>query len=185
VTRHPAAGRYARAIFFLGEESGRTEAFLRELGRAAELAGASEELRVFLADPSFSRSRKREVVEGIFSPERGFSREVSRFLGLLVERGRFGHLPAIVSALERLVLEKEGVVVADLVEAHPLPEEVREGLRKRLEEVTGRKVRLRVSQDPSLIGGVVLWWGDRRYDASVRGRLRRMSELIKEGEVRV
>jgi F-type H+-transporting ATPase subunit delta len=184
VTRHPAAFRYARALFFLGEESGKTESFLRQVQGAAELAGASEELRVFLADPSFSRARKREVVEAVFSPERGFSREVSRFLGLLVERGRFGHLPAIASALEQLVLEKEGVVVADLVEARPLPNEVREELRRKLEEYTGKKVRLRVSQDPSLIGGVVLWWGDRRYDASVRGRLKRMRDLIEGREVR-
>ncbi len=184
MTGSPAAFRYARALFFLGEESGKTAVFLQEVKRAAELAEASPELKLFLADPSFSRARKREVVEAIFSPSRGFSPEVSRFLGLLVERGRFGHLPAIALAMEQLFWEQEGVVVADLVEARPLADEVREKIKKRLEEVTGRKVQLRVRQDPSLLGGAVLWWGDRRYDASVRGRLRRMRELIEGGEVR-
>ena len=49
-----------------------------------------------------------------------------------------------------------------------------EKLAKKLATVTGKKVKLRLHEDKSLIGGVVVKIGDKRIDGSVTGRLEKL-----------
>ena len=52
----------------------------------------------------------------------------------------------------------------------------------KLEQVTGKKVELRLHEDKSLIGGVVVKIGDRRIDGSVAGRLETMKRKLLANE---
>ena len=53
----------------------------------------------------------------------------------------------------------------------------------KLAEVTGKKIRLRLHEDKSLIGGVTVKIGDRRIDGSVKGRLAAMTQELMRGEI--
>ena len=54
-------------------------------------------------------------------------------------------------------------------------------LREALEARTGKKLRLRITVDPSLIGGLVVRIGDTVYDGSVRYRLDALRTRMHEG----
>ncbi|HEY8239257.1 MAG TPA: F0F1 ATP synthase subunit delta, partial [Candidatus Limnocylindrales bacterium] len=56
-----------------------------------------------------------------------------------------------------------------------------EALARKVTEMTGRTVDLRVAVDESLIGGLTVRVGDTLYDASVRGRLERLRERLVAG----
>ncbi len=65
--------------------------------------------------------------------------------------------------------------------AAPLePSEV-SALTARLEQMTGGRVELDVTVDPSLLGGLVVRVGDRLIDGSVRGRLERLRNQLVSG----
>ena len=49
----------------------------------------------------------------------------------------------------------------------------------RLEKKTGRKVRARISVDPSLIGGVKIVVGDKVIDGSARAQLGALENALK------
>ena len=65
--------------------------------------------------------------------------------------------------------------------ALPLTGDETSALQRKIAEMTGRTVDLRVDVDESLIGGLTVRVGDTLYDASVRGRLERLRERLVAG----
>jgi ATP synthase F1 delta subunit len=67
------------------------------------------------------------------------------------------------------------VSVASAVE---LDEELVDGIGKRIEEQTGRRVELSSQVDPELLGGLVVRVGNLVLDASVRNRLEQLRKSV-------
>jgi F-type H+-transporting ATPase subunit delta len=49
-----------------------------------------------------------------------------------------------------------------------------------MEEITGRKVEMAVSEDASLLGGIVVGVGDTMYDGSIKTQLHNIRNLLGE-----
>ena len=59
-----------------------------------------------------------------------------------------------------------------------LDEGLVEGLGKRIEEQTGKKVELTSKVDPDVLGGLVLQVGNMVLDASIRNRLEQLRKQV-------
>ena len=70
---------------------------------------------------------------------------------------------------------------ATATSAAPLGEDEIRAIAARLEAITGGRIALDTSVDPSLLGGVVVRIGDRLIDGSVRGRLERLRNRARLG----
>ncbi len=68
-------------------------------------------------------------------------------------------------------LAAAGVVVADVVTARPIDEELRQAVRTML---AAPEAKLRESVDPTLIGGIIVRSGGKEFDSSLRSRLQRL-----------
>jgi F-type H+-transporting ATPase subunit delta len=165
--------RYAKALFALGEESGQLEAIVAELGRAASTYESSAELRQALENPLVPHPAKRSIVTEV-AQRLSLGASSKNTLLLLSDRRRLRALPAIVRELRVLSDKKRGVVRAVVTTAKPLSAAYQERLKVQLEKMTGKKVELDVSEDASLLAGVVARIGDRVYDGSLRSRLAEM-----------
>ena len=64
--------------------------------------------------------------------------------------------------------------------AMPMGFDETEALRQALEARTGKKVRLRITVESDLLGGVVVRIGDRVYDGSVQHQLESLREQLEE-----
>ncbi len=95
---------------------------------------------------------------------------------MLIGVGRIKDLPEITKRMMELAAEAEGEVVADVTSAIELDAATQERLAARLSEVTGKKVKLHVTVDPSVIGGLVAQVEDTLFDGSVRSRLLELRE---------
>ena len=96
-------------------------------------------------------------------------------LRLLIEKGRAAEVREIAAELDVLVDAEEHILDVELTTAHELSEDEFGRILGQIEEASGRKVQATRSVDPDLIGGIVLQAGSMRLDASVRGRLDRLS----------
>ena len=85
------------------------------------------------------------------------------------------YFPEIVRVFEALSNEAQGIVIADVTTASSLDAGQESRLQEKLAGVTGKEVRLRLHEDPKVIGGVVVRIGDKRIDGSVTGRLARLT----------
>ena len=169
--------RYARALFSLGSDNGRFEAYGNELAAFSTLTSGSTDLTSALSNPVVKVSEKRAILEALL-PRVGASAEVSRFVLLLLDRGRLDQLAVIASDYERLTDERLGRVRGRVASAVALSTAEFDQVRVALEKRTGKRVILNATVDPELLGGIVAQVGDLVLDGSLRSRLEILSRKL-------
>ncbi|MEW6327367.1 MAG: ATP synthase F1 subunit delta [Thermodesulfobacteriota bacterium] len=176
-----AAKRYAKALFAVGKEEDKLEAYQQELNGIARILRESPELIDALTNPVYPTDMKVRLMgdlAGVFK----LSPIMGNFMKLLVEKRRVLCVPDIGELFQKLTDELMGVKRAVVTAVIPLDEDVKRRIQEALEKVTGKKVILNTEQDPSIIGGLVVRAGDMVWDGSVRSQLLDIKEIIKRGE---
>ena len=163
------ARKYARALFELAQEEHKLVEYGQELTDVRKGIESVPVAEAFLSNPQVERQAKKELIKKLFEGE--VSEDVYHFLLLLVDKRRIGLIAAIDDLYRRFSYEAQGIVVADVTTAQPATEAQQQKIQARLEQVTGKTVKLRLHENDKLIGGVVVKIGDKRIDGSVAGRL--------------
>jgi len=173
-----AAKRYATALMdVLYPEA---EAGLHQLQNFASLFADQPDARRFLENPAMAGDRRNRLLKEI-SDALGFDRRVANFVNILSDRGRLPLLEEIIDEYQTLLDQRMGIARARVTAAHPLDAVQQRELIDRLEQITGKQVRMEVAIDPSLIGGVIAQIGSTVYDGSVRQQLQAFKgRLIQE-----
>lgn len=171
-----AANRYAKALMDVLYPND-AETGLAQLDGLVKLLASQPEATQILENPTVSVER-RQALLGRIADAAGFSVPVRRFLDLLVARNRMDVLGQVVAAYRKFLDERLGVVQARVTAASELNEAEQGALKAKLERATGRKVRLDVSIDPALIGGVIAQVGGAVYDGSLRQQLNTFRERL-------
>jgi F-type H+-transporting ATPase subunit delta len=169
-----AARRYARAIFELARDEGQFEEWAARVAAAREVLSVPE-VRAVLMNPSISGQERQAAVSAFLE---GTAPESVNLGKLLVGAGRVDDIAAIEEEYGRLVDEAEGRVRATATTAVELSPNDRDGLTRSLSERLGREVRLAAAVDPSIIGGLVLRFGDHVIDASLATRLQQLRRKL-------
>jgi F-type H+-transporting ATPase subunit delta len=174
-----AANRYARALMdVLFPE--KADAGLKQLQGFAALLAEQPEARVFLENPTMAGGRRKRMLKEI-SDALGFDRRVTNFINILAERNRLPLLEKVIDEYQRLLDDRLGIVRAQVTAARSLDPVQHKELESKLEQLTGKLVRMEIAIDPSLIGGVVAQVGSTIYDGSVRQQLQAFkSRLVGE-----
>jgi F-type H+-transporting ATPase subunit delta len=167
---------YARAAFAQARENGAIEAWAAHIAFAAAVAGDAQAARV-LGNPRISPS---QLVQ-LFLPQGMDAKEpFGRFLSALIENRRLVLLPEIAAAFAELKREHERVLQVTVRSAVALDGEAEQVLLQALKRRFGREIELRQTIDESLIGGAVIDAGAVVIDGSVRGRLERMQNTLRQ-----
>jgi F-type H+-transporting ATPase subunit delta len=146
--------------------------------RAFEAAlGTSLELREALITPAIPNSRKKAVV-GRIAGILGLAPLIRNFLFVLVDHRRMGSMAEIIQTFELVVDERLGFARAEVTAARELSPAQQAALNAELQRLTGKRIRMRVATDASLIGGVTARIGSTVYDGSVRGQLESLERRL-------
>jgi len=156
--------RYATALFELIQEG----VDLRQDLAAVAAVSASDEVAVLLASPEYPAALKQQV---IVKAAGNVAAQVERLVALLADRNKACLLPEIVALVEEMVHQAESELEADVVVASAINKAQQDKLSAALTASTGKKVRLSVSEDKSILGGMVVRIGDRKIDYSLRTKL--------------
>jgi F-type H+-transporting ATPase subunit delta len=173
---HPVARVYAEALLELAQKQGRTDEFGAQLSQLLGLLQATPGVRVFLESPSVGIEDKKRVLETAL---RGRIDDLLvNFVGLLIDKGRLPELPGIAAAYRDQADEAMGRSRVRAQTAVPLPADLRQRLEAILRQKLQRECVLEVEVQPQLLGGLVLTIGDKVYDGSVSGQLRRLRQAM-------
>lgn len=173
--------RYARALLGLGQEDGHYVEYRDELQAMARFCRAHKEYFQVLAHRIFSVDERKKVLE-IFLAMGKYSPVVKNFMRLLLDKERIGAIQEIADYYAKLVDESTGVTRAKVIAARPLKAEARASIEKALAGLTSKEVKLEVTEDASLIGGVIVKLGDLVLDGSVRAQIESLKESFRRGE---
>jgi F-type H+-transporting ATPase subunit delta len=167
---------YARSLYEAAKEEGRVAEVRQQLGDFVEMTRQVPELAEILRNPQLDRRAKTAAVDAVAGNADPLVRNL---LLLLIEKGRGGEIDVVGDEFDQLAAREEGHLNVELTTAFELSEEEARGIVDQIQRASGRTVEAERKVDPNLIGGVVLQAGSLRVDASVRGRLERLTrELV-------
>jgi F-type H+-transporting ATPase subunit delta len=169
--RRSTARRYAEAAFELALRDDTVETWLEALAFAEERLAAPEAARL-LASPAVPVAARLDLLDKLIGD--AVTGSPRNLIALLIRRGRFDELGAVVREFRRLDARRKGVVEAIVSAALPLDDADRAAMDERMAAMTGQDIRMEEQVDPALLGGVQVRLGDRLIDGSIRGRLERL-----------
>jgi F-type H+-transporting ATPase subunit delta len=177
--KHKApADKYAKALFSTIASAKRREAALSDLETLAQ-AVKNAKAQKFFNSPVIDADKKialyREACASKFS-----SPEVDKFVMLLLQNGRFSSLEKIIGLLRSYIEEQKGVVSGKAEFAAKPDAAYIKDLKQRLKGYYGKDVRLIVSENPSLLGGMRLYVGSSMFDFTLDARLKALSSYVKK-----
>jgi F-type H+-transporting ATPase subunit delta len=164
------AGRYAKSLMDLAIEQGKLQSVV---GDVEQLAAAvkNRDLYLMLKSPIIHADKKENIMAILFGES--FDNTTMAFINICIAKGREGLLPEIVADFLAEYKKLKGITEVTLTTATPLSKETVESIRQKLvsSSVTAKDVDITTVVDPKLIGGYVIEFGDRLYDASVANKL--------------
>lgn len=170
------ASVYANALFSLAHEEGdlvlqQTRASLREM---AVLFSLYPDLTRLLSLPTLSCSEKQDIAAKIFGKE-GLA---VRLLNLLIDHVRVPFLGEIADAFDREMMFYQDTELVSVTTAVSMSEEQMERLERALHEKLGKTIRITERVDRSIMGGIIVQYGDTRIDNSLKFRLDALRERL-------
>ncbi|MDX1389908.1 MAG: ATP synthase F1 subunit delta, partial [Acidobacteriota bacterium] len=152
----------------------------RFLAALAEAMERSPDLRDVLLNPAYSRAQRGAVLAAL-ADHSGAAPKVKAFLGVVNDQRRASHLPSIAIAYRDALEEAAGIVPVTVDTAMKMSADQEATTKTTLEKMTGRRVRLTVNVEPSLIGGAVARVGSRVYDGSLKTQLNLLRRRMAGG----
>lgn len=172
------ARRYAGAVFEIAQESEKLDRWLEDLRVIAEYFG-NRRLTFVLREPKIPFTRKELIVDDLLADK--VQPEALNLAKLLVERELVEVVPALRDQFERLYNDYRGQAYAQVTTAIPLDDELRDRVKRELQEITGKRIILREKVDPAILGGAIARVGDTLIDGSLLRRFTLLRRQIIEG----
>jgi F-type H+-transporting ATPase subunit delta len=175
------AKRYAKAIFSVGQDKKKYEEYNEVLQGLSKLYSTHPEVIDALTNPLYPMDVKENVMKGIVGSMK-VDVIIGNFLNLLVQKKRAEILPEIAAAYQTMVDEAKNISHGNVISAIKLSDELKEKIQTILEKLTGKKVELTTSVDPTVMGGIIAQVGDLVLDGSIKTQLAGLKDSIKGRE---
>ena len=164
------ATRYAKSLLELAVEQGKLDKVSKDLGQLAEYT-QNRDLYMMLKSPIINADKKYAALNALFGAQ--MDGLTMSYLNLLVNKGREAYLPEIAAefASQYKVLNK--ITSVKVTTASPMSDDVLSAVKAKIAAsgITHANLEIQSEVDPDLIGGFVLEFDNKRYDASIASKL--------------
>jgi F-type H+-transporting ATPase subunit delta len=163
------ARSYAGALFELGERHDAHDAFVQGLNTITTLLDSDPRVRAFLETPKIGVAEKKRALRAALGEQ--MTPLFMNFVLVVLEKRRQRLLRAIAAEYRELLDAKLGRLHVQVTLAHEPDEATEQTITAELSRVLGRTVIPHITVEPALLGGIVVRYGDRVLDGSLRHRL--------------
>lgn len=173
------AARYATALFDLALEEGALYAMEGDVDALDAALSDSADLRDLISSPLYGRDEQGAAIVAI-AGKMGLSALTANTLALLASKRRLFVLPYLLADLRGRIAAWKGEVTAEVTAAATLSNDQWVRLAETLKARVGKDVKLKVTTDESLIGGLVVKLGSTMIDTSIKSKLAALQNAMKE-----
>lgn len=167
---------YSQALFEIGLENSSLDVLSEDMAQCRAVFEDNPELVKLLGSPVITFDEKISVINSIF----GADGTVRDFICVMTQKGRIGYFSEIAEAFRLRCCEHSNIVEMTVITCVPLKSAQKEKLLKKLEEKSGRKVKIEEKTDPSILGGIIIEYGNTRIDNSIKGKLEAVAKQLKQ-----
>jgi F-type H+-transporting ATPase subunit delta len=174
------AGRYALALFELAKESNTTDQIAADLQTFSALIAESDDMRRFLRSPVFSADEQIAALTAILN-QAGIAGTAANFLKLVAQKRRLFAVGDMIRDYNALNDAEKGISRAEVTVAEPLKDAHVAALKEALHALAGgTTVEIATKVDPSILGGLIVKYGSRMVDGSLKTKLDMIRTRMKE-----
>ncbi len=173
------ASRYAKALFDIAEDKDSLDAFFEQWSFITDAIKQNEEVRILFESRLLPKENKKDLAKKLFSAT--VDPLILEFLFFLFDKSRENYIIDIWEVLHEMMDVKNGILTVNITSAFPLAKNQEEDLVSAIGTATGKTIRLDLSVDPKLIGGLVMTINDTVYDGSLTGQLSLLKQQLAAG----
>lgn len=175
---YKVARRYAKALFELAIEMKLVEKVYADAELIIDVCQENKDFVLMLRSPVIKDVKKLAIIKDIF--EKNLNELTYKFLVVIARNKRESIIQEISEQVVEQYQEYKNIVPVNLTTAVQLDKVTKEKILKLLNEKSDATVKLTEEVDEDLIGGFVLEFDDKQFDASIQ---RQITNLRKEFEV--
>lgn len=178
------ASRYAKSLIDLAIQQQKLDAVLGDI-EALDRICHQRDMSLMLKSPIIKADKKagvfRTLLEGKVDPL------TYAFVEILLRKGRESFLPEISTEFINQYRDIKGITIVKVTSAQPLPADTLDAIRRKLidSQLTHHTVQFEASVDPALLGGFVIAFEDKLYDASIRHQLDNLRKQFAGNEFQI
>lgn len=172
--------RYALALYQVAEENGKVEEYLEDLRQICDLIFNNNDFYEIIKHPQISTNKKKDTFISIFKGK--IDEEVLSFLLLIIEKDRILNLRDQLKQMEKIHLEKNNTVIANVKSVIALTDQEVKLLTSKLAKKYDKKIILKQEIDKSIIGGLYVRVGNDVIDGTIKSKLDEMKDLMRKRE---
>ena len=172
------AERYATALFDLALEKKVVEEIYQDSLLISKTCENSKDMRLLLDSPIVNSGKKLTILHDIFKA--GVNPVTMTYLSIMVRKNREKFIPLIALKVVDLYNEFKNILIVHF-KSPVLPDQSTAlKVRNLMQRYTQSDIHLEAEIDGSLIGGFILSWKDKQYDASIRREIVDMRNAISK-----
>ena len=179
INSKPSA-RYALALFSLCMESKTSSEAEKSVLNLLETLKSNNGFNVFLRNPTFS-SNDQEKVFNTVSKKLKLPMHLHNTICLMIRKGRGYDLVNFSEDFLKLCSVSKNELIVQIRTAKKVTNENIEEIKKSIEKITKRVVRLEAENDPDIIAGLELRVGSFLFNSSINSKLESMKNILKRG----
>ena len=179
INSKPSA-RYALALFSLCQEGKANNEVEKHVLNLLEVLKSKNGLNAFLRNPTFS-SREQENVFNNVSKKIKLPQQLHNTICLMIRKGRGYDLVNFSEDFLKLCSVSKNELIVRIRTAKKVSSIKIEEIKKSIEKITKRVVRLEAENDPDIIAGVELKVGSFLFNSSINSKLESIKNILKKG----
>lgn len=171
-----AANEYGRALFLITEEDGVSDKVLSDVKTVERIFKNNPEYIKLLCSPAVPKEERVELADKALS---SIDWRLLNLIKILIENRQVHIFDKVAESYGNLYDQARGIVRVEAVSAVPLTEKQCEALTSKLSSELMKTVIIQNTVDPSILGGMKLRYCGIQLDGSVRTRLDKFEDALK------
>lgn len=171
--------RYAESLFDLAKEENKVTQYLDDIKLVGEVLDSDPQIVQFFNHVLIENDKKIQLLDQSFKGN--VDQYVLNFLKLLVQSRRIRYIDDIVKSYIKLSNQYLGIEEGMIYTPYELTVQQIQDIEKAISQKENKKVTLKVSIDPSLLGGIKVQIANRIYDGTIKNKVEMLKkELLRK-----
>ena len=174
-----ASFRYANALYNLALEKKSTLKYEKDLDKFLEIFDEEEYLSLFVSSPLYPRDNQLTTMKVICSKLK-LNENVANTVLVMTTKRRLFALKDMILQFKDLCRQERNELIIEVASASELSKSNLDEIKKSISAKIDGNIIIKSRCDPSIIGGLILKVGSKLIDTSIRSKLSKLKNNLKE-----
>lgn len=170
-----AAIRYAKAIYDVANEENSVNEVYKDMSLIKELYGSSIDFKNLLSNSQINYQDKKRAVLSLTEKDNALT---EKLIELLIHNKRITIIGDIAISFIQLYNEHNNIKEATVITASPINKELESDILSKINISDAKSINLKNVVDPSIIGGFIIRFDGKEYNASVKQNLNNLKKEL-------